>query len=212
MDGRNTNTSSVAVIENAIRLNGGAIRTRGTEINADLRYARSFGPPAISQVIKNITITSTPRVPTEKHGSIPTYGPGEIVQFTVHLSQPIVVSGDVVIKVTTPGNRGNAAEYSSGNGSEKLVFEWIVPDDDENLSTQTNDLAQPHERRASDWIRDFQAHQRHGSQSQAREIRIQPMGTGNSAGDHWRNDQRRNRHHRIRWSSRHGLRAPAIGL
>ena len=136
MDGRNTNTSSVAVIENAIRLNGGAIRTRGTEINADLRYARSFGPPAISQVIKNITITSTPRVPTEKHGSIPTYGPGEIVQFTVHLSQPIVVSGDVVIKVTTPSNRGDAAEYSSGNGSEKLVFEWIVPDDDENLSSR----------------------------------------------------------------------------
>ena len=129
VDGRNDNTNNVTVVPNSVQLNGGSIRTRGTDVDANLRHEAIAGPPAVTRVINNITITSTPRVPTEKHGTVPIYGPGETVQFTLHLSQPVVVSGDVVLVVLSPGSDRVTAHYESGSGTDTLVFEWIIPND-----------------------------------------------------------------------------------
>ena len=59
-------------------------------------------------------------------GGVPTYGPGEVIEFTVTFADTVDVTGAPILKFTTPGDTFDIV-YASGTGSNALQFEWIVP-------------------------------------------------------------------------------------
>ena len=74
---------------------------------------------------KTISITSTPILGSD------TYGRDEVIQVSVNFGQN-VTAGDYVIAILQIGSewtRGHA-EYASGNGTDTLVFEYTVLEDD----------------------------------------------------------------------------------
>ena len=78
---------------------------------------------------KAISITSTPTLSPD------TYGGGEVIQVTVNFGQNVTASDDAyaVLRIGTETNESRA-EYVSGNGTDTLVFEYMVrsQDSDDN--------------------------------------------------------------------------------
>ena len=120
-------TNGISVFANGLELNGGTIRNQGA-VDADLAHgAVGTALPTRTRLVEGIAITSTPQVPATDSGGTPTYGPGEVIEFTVTFGDTVEVSG-------TPGPQGlhkragqYDAEYAGGTGSEALRFEWTVP-------------------------------------------------------------------------------------
>ena len=84
------------------------------------------GPPRIVSV----EVTSGPALDNET-----TYGAGEEIRIEVTFDQPVEVSGDPELALDVGGER--LAEYDSGEGTETLVFVYVVrasDDDDDGVS------------------------------------------------------------------------------
>ena len=124
--GRIDSTPNGSIPPNAIELNGGKILNLGTTVNADLAHGFLSGITTRTRLVEDIAVISTPRVPTEESGNRQTYGPGEVMEFTVTFADTINVNGTPILKVTTPRERFDA-EYTGGTGSETLGFEWTIP-------------------------------------------------------------------------------------
>src|SRR5262249_49143892 len=118
--GQNTADLALATI-NAVALNGATIRDGGGN-NAILSGANGVNPTGILQVISSAptapivtSITTTPG-----SGSL---GVGATVKFTVTFSSAVTVAGGTP---TLALNDGGTATYSSGSGSNALVFSYTV--------------------------------------------------------------------------------------
>ena len=120
------NTPKPVISPNSIDLNGGEIINLGTTVNANLTHGVLDGLATDTRLVEDIEVTSTQRVPEADSGSVPTYGPGEVVEFTVSFGDTINVSGMPILKVST-AEAGFDAEYTGGTGSEVLRFEWTIP-------------------------------------------------------------------------------------
>ena len=123
---RDDDINGVHVNTNGLELNGGTIRNQGTTVDADITHDSLQGLPTHTRLVENIAITSTQRVAATQSGSVPTYGPGEVIEFTVTFGDTIDVSGQPILATDTPDGQFEA-EYAGGTGSNTLRFEWTVP-------------------------------------------------------------------------------------
>ena len=117
----------IRVFANGLELNGGTIRNQGTAVDADLAHGAVTGLPMRTRLVEDIAITSTPRVPATDSGGTPTYGPGEVIEFTVTFGDTVEVTGTPILKGATSEAGQYDAEYAGGTGSTALRFEWTVP-------------------------------------------------------------------------------------
>ena len=123
---RDDDDNGVHVNTNGLELNGGTIRNQGTTVDADLAHGTLQGLPTLTRLVDDLAITSTPRVSAADSGGVPTYGPGEVIEFTVTFADTVDVTGAPILKITTRGDTFEAV-YASGTGSDALQFEWTVP-------------------------------------------------------------------------------------
>ena len=123
---RDDDDNGVHVNTNGLELNGGTIRNQGTTVDADLAHGTLQGLPTLTRLVDDLAITSTPRVSAADSGGVPTYGPGEVIEFTVTFADTVDVTGAPILKIRTPGDTFEAV-YASGTGSDALQFEWTVP-------------------------------------------------------------------------------------
>ena len=79
-----------------------------------------------TRLIEAIAITSSPRIPAADSGGVPTYGPGEVIEFTVTFGDTVDVIGIPVLKISRAEGTFDA-EYAGGTGSDALRFDWTVP-------------------------------------------------------------------------------------
>ena len=117
----------ILVNTNGLELNGGTIRNQGTTVDADLAHGAVTSLPMRTRLVEDIAITSTPRVPATDSGGTPTYGPGEVIEFTVTFGDTVEVTGTPILKGATSEADQYDAEYAGGTGSTALQFEWTVP-------------------------------------------------------------------------------------
>ena len=129
--GDDDNESTVRVIPDGLKLNGGTIRIKGTTVNADIAHAGTQTDPDIdTQWLEGIAVTSAPAVPETVTGN-PVYGPGEKIQFKVTFKNAVDVDqtdGALKLKFRSGSATATyAADYESGTGTKYLVFAWTVP-------------------------------------------------------------------------------------
>ena len=144
--GDDDNESTVRVIPDGLKLNGGTIRIKGTTVNADIAHAGTQTEPDINtRWLEGIAVTSAPAVPETVTGN-PVYGPGEKIQFRVTFKNAVDVDqtdGALKLKFRSGSATATyAADYESGTGTKDLVFAWTVPanmpDDGAGLVVPTN--------------------------------------------------------------------------
>ena len=144
--GDDDNESTVRVISDGLKLNGGTIRIKGTTVNADIAHAGTQTDPDINtRWLEGIAVTSAPAVPETVTGN-PVYGPGEKIQFKVTFKNAVDVDQtDGALKLKFRSGSATAtyeADYESGTGTKDLVFAWTVPanipDDGAGLVVPTN--------------------------------------------------------------------------
>ena len=144
--GDDDNESTVRVIPDGLKLNGGTIRIKGTTVNADIAHAGTQTDPDINtRWLEGIAVTSAPAVPETVTGN-PVYGPGEKIQFKVTFKNAVDVDqtgGAPKLKFRSGSATATyAADYESGTGTKDLVFAWTVPanmpDDGAGLVVPTN--------------------------------------------------------------------------
>ena len=121
-------TNGIHVTNNGLKLNGGTIRTEGSTVDAHIAHSGQTGLNTRTRLVEDITITSTPRVPATESGGTDTYGPGEVIKFTINFSDTVDVIGIPILKISTAQLIFDA-EYASGTGSEALLFHWTIPAD-----------------------------------------------------------------------------------
>ena len=122
-------TDGITVAANALELNGGTIVNDGTTVAAVLDHAALTGGQVRTRVITNIAVTSAAAVGAPAPVGI--YGPGEVVEFTVTFSEPVLVNlaGTPTLTFTASDSGQQTASYVRGSGSNALVFTWTVPND-----------------------------------------------------------------------------------
>ena len=144
--GDDDNDSTVRVIPDGLKLNGGTIRIKGTTVNADIAHAGTQTDPDINtRWLEGIAVTSAPAVPETVTGN-PVYGPGEKIQFKVTFKNAVDVDrtgGAPKLNFRSGSATATyAADYESGTGTKYLVFAWTVPanipDDGAGLVVPTN--------------------------------------------------------------------------
>ena len=123
--------ASLSVPADALSLNGGTIVATATALAAVLTHdalAAESGQAILggsAATIQSLAVTSTPTFRSD------TYGVGEVIEVTFTFSQRVVVTGAPYLRVHVGAGKGAATtfDYSSGSGSERLVFAWTVPFD-----------------------------------------------------------------------------------
>ena len=120
-------SDGIAVAANALELNGGTIVNDGASVAAVLDHAALTGGQVRTRVIANIAVTSAAAVGAPAPVGI--YGPGEVVEFTVTFSEPVLVNlaGTPTLTFTASDSGQQAASYERGSNSSALVFSWTVP-------------------------------------------------------------------------------------
>ena len=126
-------TRGVAVLRDALDLNGGTIRSVGTATDAHLWYGGLDHDPAHLvdwhgsapgvPWVTGVAVTSDP-------GDDDTYVIGDAIQVTAAFSEAVTVdttSGAPRLKIKmAPGWGGFWADYASGSGTAKLTFAYTV--------------------------------------------------------------------------------------
>ena len=143
--GDDDNESTVRVIPDGLKLNGGTIRIKGTTVDANLSHTLLDGPNIDTRWIESIAVTSDPAVSETVTGN-PVYGPGEKIQFKVTFKNAVDVDqtgGAPKLNFRSGSATATyAADYESGTGTKDLVFAWTVPanmpDDGAGLVVPTN--------------------------------------------------------------------------
>jgi|GEM_PF-2062529 S-layer homology domain. len=106
---------------NAITLNGGTIKNASNE--ASILTLNNIGSLANVKVDAVIPTVASVVVPTND-----TYGSGKSLQFTVKFSKPVNVAAGTPTLGLTIGATNVQAAYSSGSGSDSLVFLYALQD------------------------------------------------------------------------------------
>lgn len=107
----------------------GTVKVKGTDITLTPTFSgfsNASGHKVNGQpYVKSLAITSTPTAASD------TYGMGEVIQLSVTFDQNVTAadSAKAAIGIHSLANRGNA-DYVSGNGTDTLVFEYTVDDND----------------------------------------------------------------------------------
>ena len=137
--GSDTDTDGISIETNKLALNGGTITdipgNTATLTHSALATQSSHKVDGVAPVIvtDGIGITST---------GAP-YTAGETIQATVTFSENVNVTGTPQLTLTI-GPTGKTADYESGSGTKKLVFEYTVVSGDEDtdgISIAKNALA-----------------------------------------------------------------------
>ena len=135
--GEDSDQNGISIDANSLSLNGGSIKDRATNENAQITHAalpRQSGhvvnrTPSI--VSGGVAITSTPQAMSD------TYGFAETVSFAVTFSAEVEVettngTPTLAMEFSHPGGRTftRNLSYDSGSGTTTLVFEYVVQIDD----------------------------------------------------------------------------------
>ena len=125
-------SSGLRIQADAVQLNGGTIRNKGTTVNANRNHALLISSLDVTtRSITDIDVTSTPGVSDALTGN-PVFGPGETVQFKVTFRQPVTVdtgSGTPQLMFVASDQGRQTAAYASGSNTAELIFNWTVPAD-----------------------------------------------------------------------------------
>ena len=123
-------TDGVHIPADALRLNGGMIRRRGTQTDANIAHAGSQpdvgtkvdGSRATAPAVRSVTIASQP-------DSGYTYQLSENIRARVRFSRAVAVTGTprLALKI---GSQTRQATYASGTGTESLEFGYAVQSSD----------------------------------------------------------------------------------
>ena len=137
----NVSTRGIAVLENSLALNGGAIRSSATDTDADLAHDglshdsahkvdwQQSPPEAEAPSATGVAVSSRPAAGD-------TYGPGEAVRVAVTFSEAVAVTGSPRLKIDLdPADWGEKwAAYENGGATDRLTFAYEVVEP--NLSTE----------------------------------------------------------------------------
>ena len=127
-------TQGVAVVRDTLELNGGAIRSTGTQKDVHLGHAW-LSHDSDHQVDWRQSVPGIPRVTRVMISSDPgnddTYAHGETVQVTVTYDQAVAVTGTPRLKIKlAPAYGEQWAHYASGSGTTTLTFAYTVVEPD----------------------------------------------------------------------------------
>ena len=134
-----TDRNGISIDAFALKLNGGSIKRKDTDLNAALTHTRVLADDGqrvnLPPLITDIEVTSTPKATNAND----TYGLGEDIEITVTFSEAVNVEGDeaegdVDFGLSVSGAR--RAPLKSGSGTTELVFAYTVQADD----TDTNGI------------------------------------------------------------------------
>ena len=135
-----SDTDGISIVANSLALNGGTIKDNAG--NAATLTHTALTDQALHKVdttaptVSSVTITSYPR----NNG---TYKVDETIQATATFSENVVVTGTPQLTLTI-GSTNRKANYTSGSGTKKLVFEYTVQSGDvdtDGISIPANGLA-----------------------------------------------------------------------
>ena len=127
-----TDRDGIAIDAFALKLNGGSIKRKDTNVDAALTHTRVLADDDqrvnLRPLITDIEVTSTPQATNAND----TYGLGEDIEITVTFDEAVNVTGDVDFGLSVSG--AERARLKSGNGTTELVFAYTVQsgDDDAN--------------------------------------------------------------------------------
>ena len=127
-----TDRNGISIDAFALKLNGGSIKRKDTNVDAALTHTRILADDDqrvnLRPLITDIEVTSTPQATNAND----TYGLGEDIEITVTFDEAVNVTGDVDFGLSVSG--AERARLKSGNGTTELVFAYTVQsgDDDAN--------------------------------------------------------------------------------
>ena len=123
-----TDRDGISIDAFALKLNGGSIKRKDTNVNAALTHTRVLADDDqrvnLRPLITDIEVTSTPQATNAND----TYGLGEDIEITVTFDEAVNVTGDVDFGISVSGAR--RAPLKSGNGTTELVFAYTVQSGD----------------------------------------------------------------------------------
>lgn len=123
-------TGSVSVDNNGLALNGGTINNRAGVVSTITHSQEVFTDTSVNDTtaatVSGVTFTGADSSP---------YFTGETVQISVQFSEVVEVSGAPFVEITLETGVVQAA-YTSGDGSNTLVFEYVVQTTDEAQATE----------------------------------------------------------------------------
>ena len=129
-----TDRDGISIDAFALKLNGGSIKRKDTNVDAALTHTRVLADDEqrvnLRPLITGVEVTSSPKA----DASNDTYGLGEDIEITVTFSEAVNVTGDVAFGFGVSGQR--EARLKSGNGTTELVFAYTVQstdDDDDGI-------------------------------------------------------------------------------
>ena len=129
-----TDRNGISIDAFALKLNGGSIKRKDTDVDAALTHTRVLAHDDqrvnLRPLITDIEVTSTPQATNAND----TYGLGEDIEITVTFNEAVNVTGDVDFGISVSGPR--RAPLKTGNGTTELVFAYTVQADD----TDTNGI------------------------------------------------------------------------
>ena len=132
----NVSTQGIAVLADTLQLNGGTIRSAGTEADADLSHDGLAHDPSHKVDSEPEAVTVTGVVVSSRPAADDTYKLGETIRVTVTFSEAVEVTGAPRLQIDMdPGGWGEKwTAYESGGGTDSLVFAYTVVEP--NASTQ----------------------------------------------------------------------------
>ena len=136
--------NGIHIPANALRLNGGTIRVRGTQTDASIAHAGTApdagtkvdGSRTSAPAVRGVVIASRP-------ASGDTYELSENIRVQVRFSRGVAVTGAPRLALTV-GSQTRQATYASGTGTERLEFSYAVQSSDtdvDGISIRANALS-----------------------------------------------------------------------
>ena len=129
-----TDLDGISIDAFALKLNGGSIKRKDTNVDAALTHTRVLADDEqrvnLRPIITGVEVTSSPQATNAND----TYGLGEDIEITVTFDEAVNVTGDVAFGFGVSGQR--EARLKSGDGTTELVFAYTVQstdDDDDGI-------------------------------------------------------------------------------
>ena len=126
---------------------GAAAQTASDESGSgESGSGQTFGIPYPSPSVDAISFTSTPSLrssdwsthgdiwvrPPAEGGVFDTYASGDVIEITFRFNEAVTVTGELHTKLSV-GDEVRRPRYVSGSGTDSLVFQYTVADDDVDL-------------------------------------------------------------------------------
>ena len=143
--GGDDDDNSIRAVE--LQKNKGAIRNKGTTVDANINIDLTHGPAIDTRWVRGIELTSTPEVSETITGN-PVFGTDETLRFKVTFKHAVEIdqtNGSPVLNFNFGGSSTSyIAAYETGSGTDELTFVWTVPasvsGDGKLLKIETNNI------------------------------------------------------------------------